>query len=659
MELTFPRKAIFVAAIIICTLLWGNALAAAAQLDDVKAAIRQQGARWTAGETSVSSLPLERKYLLASALPPRLTGNERVVKAAVSRSGAPLAAAPASLDWRNHNGNFVTHVRDQGSCGSCWAFATTAALESYTLIKNQTPGQDLNLAEQVLLSCSGAGDCESGGYTDDASTYIKNTGLPLESCDPYTDADGLCSNACPDWQKSAYKIGSWAYVTQAKAPTNVTNIKNALNTYGPLVTFMWVYDDFFYYTSGVYAQSSGTNQGGHAILIVGYDDANQCFIVKNSWGAGWGESGYFRIAYSQCTNGVAFGTYTIAYEPPASPAIATSTAALVSSCPQGQNAASQTFQVWNSGGGTLSYTVAAGQSWLSPNPPTGASTGEHDTITVNYATAGLAPGTYQGVLTISAAGITSQQLAVSLQVLSADPPVLSLSSTLLVNSCTQGQNAASTVFELWNSGGSTLNYSISSSAAWASVTPSQGTSTGEHDIITLNFATASLAAGNYQTLLTVSAPGVDPQQITVNLQVIAPPPDIALSPDFLNNVCKPGKNAVSQTFTIRNSGGGALDYTLTADQPWLSFTPASGAITTELNTVKVTYATSALAEGIYTANITITAAGAVNTPQTIRVRLRVSKSAGHLPWLEMLLANLKAPLPKLLANPWPIVVIFP
>jgi hypothetical protein len=637
MELTFPRKATFVATIIIFILLLGTALAVAAQLDDVKAAIRQQGARWTAGETSVSRLPLERKYRLASALPPRLTGRERVIKPAASLSGASLAAAaPVSLDWRNHNGNFVTPVRDQGSCGSCWAFATTAGLESYTLIKNQTPGQNLNLSEQVLLSCSGAGDCESGGYTDEASTYIENTGLTLESCYPYTQADGLCSNACPDWQKSAYKIGSWAYACQAKA--NAANIKNALNTYGPLVTFMWVFEDFVdYYTGGIYSYTSGVNLGGHAVLIVGYDDANQCFIVKNSWGAGWGESGYFRIAYSQCTNAVEFGTYTIAYEPPKPPVIAASTTALVNSCQQGQNAASQTFQVWNSGGGTLSYTIAANQSWLAVTPATGASTGERDTITVNYATAGLDPGTYQGAITISAAGITSKQIAVSLEVISNDPPFLSLSSTVLVNSCTQGQNAASTVFELWNSGGGTLNYSISSSAAWASVTPSQGTSTGEHDIITVNFATASLAAGNYQALITVSAPGADSQQVTVNLQVIPPPPALNLNPGFLNNVCKPGKNAVDQTFTIRNSGGGAFGYTIAADQPWLSLTPASGAVTTELDTIKVTYATSGLAEGIYTANITITATGATNSPQTIPVRLRVSKSAGQLPWLEMLL----------------------
>jgi hypothetical protein len=76
---------------------------------------------------------------------------------------------------------------------------------------------------------------------------------------------------------------------------------------------MSVYSDFYYYSGGVYQYTSGTYQGGHAILIVGYDDAGQYFIVKNSWGSGWGESGYFRIGYSEFNSVVNFGDWSLAY----------------------------------------------------------------------------------------------------------------------------------------------------------------------------------------------------------------------------------------------------------------------------------------------------------------------------------------------------------
>ncbi|MFZ5449109.1 MAG: C1 family peptidase [Thermodesulfobacteriota bacterium] len=224
--------------------------------------------------------------------------------------------APASFDWRSatgtYVGNFVTPVRDQGNCGSCWAFATTAALESQVLIGNNTPGQNsLNLSEQLLVSCAGAGNC-SGGYINKAADYVRNMGLPVDTCFPYTATNNSCANACADWTNNSYRISGWHWVTTT-SPT-VDSLKNALVTYGPLVTTMDVYADFFNYRSGIYSYVSGSYQGGHAILLVGYDDAGQYFIAKNSWGTGWGEAGYFRIAYSQLTNAVGFGEYTIADE---------------------------------------------------------------------------------------------------------------------------------------------------------------------------------------------------------------------------------------------------------------------------------------------------------------------------------------------------------
>jgi C1A family cysteine protease len=290
------------------------------ELESITTAIQSSGARWVAGETSVSKLPpLERRMRLG-ALKPVFSGNEMFLPNKTEK----IVALPQRFDWRNNNGeNFVTPVRNQGGCGSCWAFAATAGLEAVTLISQKTPGIDLNLSEQILVStCSSAGDC-GGGYPSGAASFIKNTGLPLESCYPYRASNSECADACSNWQnytyriKEYYNVGSWS-------PT-VDDIKNALFEYGPLPTTLDVYTDFFSYRSGIYSLAPGCcsdsktcpdchYEGGHAVLIVGYDDEEEFFIVKNSWGTGWGESGYFRIDYSQLTNEVGFGQYTLAYE---------------------------------------------------------------------------------------------------------------------------------------------------------------------------------------------------------------------------------------------------------------------------------------------------------------------------------------------------------
>jgi C1A family cysteine protease len=279
------------------------------ELENIQAAIQVGNARWMAGETSVSKLPFEEKKMLLGALKPVITGTESLLM----RSKARVTALPAKFDWRNNNGkNFVTPVRNQGSCGSCWAFATTGGLEAVTLIAQNTPGIDLNLAEQVLVRCSGAGDCQYGGYPGSASDFMRDSGLPVENCYPYTATDGSCSPTCPDWQADSYRIQNWTYITTWSS--SIDAIKGALYDYGPLPTTMDVYSDFFGYAGGIYSHVDGGLAGGHAVLIVGYDDEDQCFIVKNSWGTGWGESGYFRIDYSQFSNEVEFGYFTIAYE---------------------------------------------------------------------------------------------------------------------------------------------------------------------------------------------------------------------------------------------------------------------------------------------------------------------------------------------------------
>jgi len=279
-----------------------NSFADSKERDEIKKAIGHKKARWTARDTKISQAPsAERKKHLGSHVPV-LTTQEKILT-------ITSATVPAQLDWRSYNGNnYVTPVKEQGACSDCWSFATTAALESNKLISSNTPGVFIDLSEQTLNSCSGAGSC-NGGYIDAAANFLRDIGLPLESCNPYTATDGMCSVSCSDWLTNPYKISGWY-----KVNPDVEAIKYSLYNYGPVVALMAVYTDFYYYSTGVYEKSWGSFEGYHAVLIVGYDDVEQCFIIKDSWGEDWGDAGYGRIAYSEIAGDTQFGFWTIAYE---------------------------------------------------------------------------------------------------------------------------------------------------------------------------------------------------------------------------------------------------------------------------------------------------------------------------------------------------------
>jgi len=122
-------------------------------------------------------------------------------------------------------------------------------------------------------------------------SYLQTTGIPLETDAPYTSGetgiDGTCTAAM---QQNTYRVTGFEHVA-----ASVESIKRALIQYGPLVTQYVIYEDFMFYESGVYRHVEGYIEGIHAVTIVGYDDAEQSWIVKNTWGPNWGESGYFRI----------------------------------------------------------------------------------------------------------------------------------------------------------------------------------------------------------------------------------------------------------------------------------------------------------------------------------------------------------------------------
>ncbi len=257
-----------------------------AELKSIQNAIQRSGARWTSGDTPISRLPPEeRRRYLGGRL--SLVAPSGAVPSSIRRA----TNLPKHLDWRNVGGkNWVTPVKDQGPCGSCWAFSTVGVMESVIAIRANNPALALNLSEQYVLSCS-AGTCE-GWWMKPTADFLRTSGAVDEGCLPYSgEESGRCTDRCLDWPDRVWKIDRWQTI-----PNEVETIKSALNEQVVTAAFD-VYADFYYYTGGVYEHVWGEYEGGHAVVLVGYDDIAHAWIAKNSWNTHWGEEGYFKILW--------------------------------------------------------------------------------------------------------------------------------------------------------------------------------------------------------------------------------------------------------------------------------------------------------------------------------------------------------------------------
>jgi len=202
---------------------------------------------------------------------------------------------PIYFDWRQFG--VVTKVKDQGNCGSCWTFSTIGSLESnWAIIKG---GKSPLLSEQQLLDCAGDFNnfgCD-GGLPSQAFEYIKHAGgIEADDTYPYTAKEGKCVfNADRVVASVPYGSGN---ITEGDEKA----LLQALFAHGPISVAFEVTSDFVSYSGGVYVGQTcrqDTQHVNHAVLAVGfgYDSKNNLdyWIVKNSWGTGWGEEGYFRI----------------------------------------------------------------------------------------------------------------------------------------------------------------------------------------------------------------------------------------------------------------------------------------------------------------------------------------------------------------------------
>lgn len=198
----------------------------------------------------------------------------------------------------------LPEVKDQGACGSCWAFAAAAVYET-TFRKFYGTARTVNMSEQDLVDCGktadndDAGSCD-GGYTDRAFDYIRAFGTTTETVRPYLGVDGTCSRTSKNFR--AY---TWGQVYPDRFPT-VDEVKKYLYTYGAVVTYMRAgVESFYAYQSGVYNDSPSDDpyDVDHAVVLVGWDDLQKAWIVRNSWGKEWGYSGYAYVSYTSCNIG--------------------------------------------------------------------------------------------------------------------------------------------------------------------------------------------------------------------------------------------------------------------------------------------------------------------------------------------------------------------
>ncbi|UCB51654.1 MAG: DUF333 domain-containing protein [Candidatus Zixiibacteriota bacterium] len=253
---------------------------------------------------------------------------EKATKASVrsegsenERVGEQLSAnvqVPPAFDWRDYQGyDWMTPVKDQGGCGSCWAFGPVGVLEAMYNIWRNDPDLDFDLSEEYLVSdCYLPGNCCGGSYFS-ILQFLCINGIPDEDCLPYVDglsctctkyacdencehsagsscSDAACSDRCPDWQNRLMGIDSAKYFAMGEV-----NIREYVATKGPLTLPMGMGLGVGYWDGDIY-RCTDDNRTNHVVVIVGYDDEGGYWIVRNSYGVGFGDNGYFKLGYGEC-----------------------------------------------------------------------------------------------------------------------------------------------------------------------------------------------------------------------------------------------------------------------------------------------------------------------------------------------------------------------
>jgi len=259
--------------------------------------IDEQGLGWTAAVNPImQNYTLEeRRQLCGFKLPENW---ETIWKSHLKKDFVPLGPEELPLTFNWADSGRMTPVKNQGGCGSCWIFGARGALEGTWKIQRQ---QEFDLSEQQVLSCVSQGWGCDGGWMDNVYEHDLSYGAILEWQMPYLASDEIpCTET--DYPP-VLKIKGWTAV-----PNNIASLKTAVMTAPVCVAFM-VYDDFYGYHKGCYSHPGYTEDANHAVVITGWNDTLcngiGAWRVKNSWGPGWGDDGYFWIQYNTCNFGIA------------------------------------------------------------------------------------------------------------------------------------------------------------------------------------------------------------------------------------------------------------------------------------------------------------------------------------------------------------------
>ncbi|KAL3274150.1 hypothetical protein HHI36_015564 [Cryptolaemus montrouzieri] len=198
---------------------------------------------------------------------------------------SPVSDAPDSIDWREHNA--VTEVKNQGACGSCWSFSSTGALEGLAAVSYD---RLISFSEQNLIDCAVSGNYTNngcnGGLMSYAFNYVQDKGIETEDEYPYEAVQGVCRQT-----RIVFQIGG-----QTRVDENEEAIRQAVAT-RPVSIGIDATNNLQRYESGIFTDDTCTSTINHGVLVVGYGSENgqDFWIIKNSWGAEWGEAGYFRF----------------------------------------------------------------------------------------------------------------------------------------------------------------------------------------------------------------------------------------------------------------------------------------------------------------------------------------------------------------------------
>jgi len=408
-------------ALIVMLAIAGNVQSKLSEEDVEIMRLRARSEGWTfeIGENSATKYSLEQ-----------LCGHIEPNDLSISKTSAYIIEQtedlPESFDWREIAG--YPSVRDQGGCGACWAFATIGVLEFDILIQD---GVERDLSEQWLVSCNSNNYGCWGGNAFEAFQYFEwggiyddpsgDSGAVLEEDFPYVQSKVPC--ACP--YDHYYYTDSWSLYNAQ----DINDLKQVIMTYGPVYASVAATYSFQYYNGGVFNSCSSASPN-HAVVIVGWDDdppdgRPDCpgvWIIRNSWGQGWGEGGYMRIEYG--CSGIDGTVYYMNYIPRDFIVSPLREARFVGEQGSDINPAAFEYTLINNNAvNDIDWTINHDESWLSVVPDHGTLGPVSKTtvqVFINSQADFLTPDDYTDTLTFSASSGHVYQQSADLTIQSLD-----------------------------------------------------------------------------------------------------------------------------------------------------------------------------------------------------------------------------------------------